>query len=71
LGVFVPIDLFTQLAATRPLRTFGLTVETSELLAKADFGTSMLADDDAGLQNQIPGSSFGGELPSLFLIRFV
>jgi hypothetical protein len=40
-------------------------------LAKADFGTSMLADDDAGLQNQIPGSSFGGELPSLFLIRFV
>lgn len=45
----------------RPKRTLGLTTETSELLAKADFGTLAVVDYGSDLRNRVPGSTFGGE----------
>lgn len=43
------------MASNRPNRIFAMTDETSELLAKADGGTSSAANDYAELQNQVLG----------------
>jgi hypothetical protein len=48
-------------AGFRPKRTLGLTAATSELLAKADFETSSVVDDDGDLRDRVPGSPFDGE----------
>jgi len=34
---------------------------TSELFAKADFGTLAVVDDRSDLRNRVPGSTFCGE----------
>jgi hypothetical protein len=48
-------------AADRPEWTFGLTAETSELLAKADFETSAVVGDGVDLRNGVSGSLSSGE----------
>lgn len=50
-----------EMAGNRPERTLGLIYEASELLAKADFETSALVDNDADLRNLVTGSAFGSE----------
>jgi hypothetical protein len=48
-------------SAYLPEQPLGLTVGTSELFAKADFGTLAVINDGADLRNRVPGSTFGGE----------
>ena len=49
------------MTSNRPEQPLGLTVGTSELFAKADFGTLAVVDDGPDLRNRVPGSTFGGE----------
>lgn len=63
-----PFSGLSKLKTLCPLRPkIGLSgyldrpAETSELLAKADFETSVVVDDDADLRNRVLGSPFGGE----------
>lgn len=42
-------------AAYRPARASGLSAEMSELLAKADFETSVVVDDGVDLRNEVSG----------------
>mgnify|MGYP001423701475 CR=1 len=48
-------------AGNRPERKFGLTTETSELLAKAFFGTYVVVDKGSDFPSQILDSPFDGE----------
>ena len=49
------------MAGNRPEQPLGLMVGTSELFAKADFGTLAVVDDGSDIRNRVPGSTFGGE----------
>ena len=49
------------MASDRPKKPLGLMAGTSELFAKADFGTLTVVDDGADLRNRVPGSTFGDE----------
>lgn len=50
------------MAGNRPERTLGPIYEAFELLAKADFETSALVDNDADLRNLVTGSTFGSDV---------
>lgn len=49
------------MAGNRPERPLGLTAGTSELVAKADFETYAVADDDSDSRNRVSCCRFCGE----------
>lgn len=70
LGEMYDIQIF-DLADFRPGERLELTIDTSDLLTKADLQTPTVADDDADLQNLAVSSPLVAKKQDLFFILFM